>query len=82
MLTAGIVLSIMVIPFIASVMRDVFEIVPAVLKESAYALGSTTWEVVWNVVLPYTKIGSSAAQDAAFPHDPPGACPQPRATAR
>ncbi len=56
-LTAGIVLAIMVIPFIASVMRDVFDIVPAVLKESAYALGSTTWEVVWNVVLPYTKVG-------------------------
>ncbi len=47
-LTAGIILAIMVIPFIASVMRDVFEIVPAVLKESAYALGSTTWEVVWS----------------------------------
>ncbi|MGB7543395.1 MAG: phosphate ABC transporter permease subunit PstC [Burkholderiales bacterium] len=57
MLTAGIILAIMVIPFIASVMRDVFEVVPAVLKESAYALGSTTWEVVWNVVLPYTKVG-------------------------
>jgi len=56
-LTAGIILAIMVIPFIASVMRDVFEIVPAVLKESAYALGSTTWEVVWHVVLPYTKVG-------------------------
>jgi phosphate transport system permease protein len=56
-LTAGIILAIMVIPFIASVMRDVFEIVPSVLKESAYALGSTTWEVVWNVVLPYTKVG-------------------------
>ena len=56
-LSAGIILAIMVIPFIASVMRDVFEIVPAVLKESAYALGSTTWEVVWNVVLPYTKVG-------------------------
>jgi phosphate transport system permease protein len=56
-LTAGIVLAIMVIPFIASVMRDVFEVVPSVLKESAYALGSTTWEVVWSVVLPYTKIG-------------------------
>ena len=56
-LTAGLILAIMVIPFIASVMRDVFEIVPAVLKESAYALGSTTWEVVWNVVLPYTKVG-------------------------
>jgi phosphate transport system permease protein len=57
MLTAGIILAIMVIPFIASVMRDVFEIVPSVLKESAYALGSTTWEVVWHVVLPYTKVG-------------------------
>ncbi len=56
-LTAGIILAIMVIPFIASVMRDVFDIVPAVLKESAYALGSTTWEVVWHVVLPYTKVG-------------------------
>ena len=57
MLTAGIILAIMVIPFIASVMRDVFELVPAMLKESAYAVGATTWEVVWNVVLPYTKIG-------------------------
>jgi len=56
-LTAGIILAIMVIPFIAAVMRDVFDVVPPVLKESAYALGSTTWEVVWNVVLPYTKIG-------------------------
>ncbi len=56
-LTAGFILSVMVIPFIAAVMRDVFEIVPAVLKESAYAVGSTTWEVVWNVVLPYTKVG-------------------------
>ncbi len=55
--TAGIILSVMVIPFIASVMRDVFEVVPAVLKESAYGLGATTWEVVWNVVLPYTKVG-------------------------
>ena len=57
MLTAGLILSIMVIPFIAAVMRDVFEIVPPMLKESAYGLGATTWEVVWNVVLPYTKIG-------------------------
>jgi len=56
-LTAGIILAIMVTPFIAAVMRDVFEVVPSVLKESAYALGSTTWEVVWNVVLPYTKVG-------------------------
>ena len=56
-LTAGIILAIMVIPFIASVMRDVFDVVPPLLKESAYGLGATTWEVVWNVVLPYTKIG-------------------------
>ncbi len=56
-LTAGIILAIMVIPYIAAVMRDVFEVVPSVLKESAYALGSTTWEVVWNVVLPYTRVG-------------------------
>ena len=56
-LSAGVILSIMVIPFIASVMRDVFEIVPPVLKESAYGIGATTWEVVWNVVLPYTKVG-------------------------
>jgi phosphate transport system permease protein len=57
MLTAGVVLSIMVIPFISAVMRDVFELVPPMLKESAYALGATTWEVVWRVVLPYTKVG-------------------------
>ena len=57
MLTAGIILAIMVIPFIASVMRDVFEVVPTLLKESAYGLGATTWEVMWQVVLPYTKIG-------------------------
>jgi phosphate transport system permease protein len=57
MLSAGVILSIMVIPFIASVMRDVFEIVPPVLKESAYGIGCTTWEVVWNIVLPYTKVG-------------------------
>lgn len=57
MLTSGIILAIMVIPFISSVMRDVFEIVPSMLKESAYGLGATTWEVVWNVVLPYTRVG-------------------------
>jgi len=57
MLTAGLILSIMVIPFITAVMRDVFEIVPPMLKESAYGLGATTWEVVWRVVLPYTKVG-------------------------
>lgn len=57
LLTAGVVLSIMIIPFIASVMRDVFEIVPSLLKESAYGLGCTRWEVIWQVVLPYTKRG-------------------------
>jgi phosphate transport system permease protein len=57
LLSAGIILAIMVIPFIAAVMRDVFEVTPPMLKESAYALGSTTWEVVWRVVLPYTKTG-------------------------
>ncbi|MBC8023627.1 MAG: phosphate ABC transporter permease subunit PstC [Burkholderiales bacterium] len=57
MLTAGIILAVMVIPFITAVMRDVFELVPPMLKESAYGLGSTTWEVVWSVVLPYTKVG-------------------------
>ncbi|MFO1329886.1 MAG: phosphate ABC transporter permease subunit PstC [Rubrivivax sp.] len=56
-LSAGIILAIMVIPFIAAVMRDVFEVTPPMLKESAYGLGSTTWEVVWKVVLPYTKTG-------------------------
>ncbi len=57
MLTAGIILAIMVLPFIAAVMRDVFDLVPAVLKESAFGVGATTWEVVWNVVLPYAKSG-------------------------
>jgi phosphate ABC transporter membrane protein 1, PhoT family (TC 3.A.1.7.1) len=57
LLTAGIILAIMIIPFISSVMRDVFELVPTVLKESAYGLGATTWEVVWKVVLPYTRAG-------------------------
>jgi phosphate transport system permease protein len=56
-LTAGLILSVMIIPFIASVMRDVFEVVPTVLKESAYGLGCTKWEVVRKVVLPYTKNG-------------------------
>jgi len=56
-LSAGIILAIMIIPFIASVMRDVFEVTPPLLKESAYGLGSTTWEVVSKVVLPYTKAG-------------------------
>jgi phosphate transport system permease protein len=56
-LSAGIILAIMIIPFIAAVMRDVFEVTPTLLKESAYGLGATTWEVVSKVVLPYTKSG-------------------------
>ncbi|HTT01851.1 MAG TPA: phosphate ABC transporter permease subunit PstC [Steroidobacteraceae bacterium] len=56
-LTAGLVLAIMVLPFISSVMRDVFETVPDVLKESGYSLGATTWEVVWYVVVPYSRAG-------------------------
>jgi phosphate transport system permease protein len=56
-LSAGIILAIMIIPFIAAVMRDVFEVTPAMLKESAYGLGATTWEVVFKIVLPFTKTG-------------------------
>jgi len=56
-LTAGLILAIMVLPFITSISRDAFEAVPAVLKESAYGLGCTTWEVFRNVVLPYTRVG-------------------------
>ncbi|MHC5225019.1 phosphate ABC transporter permease PstC [Ignatzschineria sp. LJL83] len=56
-LTAGIILAIMIIPYIASVMRDVFERTPRIMKESAYGLGATTWEVIWKVILPYTKKG-------------------------
>jgi phosphate transport system permease protein len=56
-LSAGIILAIMIIPFISAVMRDVFEVTPPMLKESAYGLGATTWEVVTKVVLPYTKTG-------------------------
>jgi phosphate transport system permease protein len=56
-LTAGFILAIMVLPFISAVMRDVFETVPAILKESAYGLGATRAEVMWRVVLPYTRIG-------------------------
>jgi len=57
MLTASLILAIMVLPFITSISRDVFEAVPPVLKEAAYGLGCTTWEVVWYVVLPFTRIG-------------------------
>lgn len=56
-LVAGIILAFMVLPFVAAVMRDVFEIVPPILRESAYGLGCTTWEVVRKVVLPYTQKG-------------------------
>lgn len=56
-LSAGVILAIMIIPFIASVMRDVFEVTPPMLKESAYALGATTWEVAFKIVLPFTKVG-------------------------
>jgi phosphate transport system permease protein len=55
--TAGLILSIMAIPFISTVIREVFAQVPPMLKESAYGLGATTWEVVWKVMLPYTRIG-------------------------
>ena len=56
-LTASFILAIMIIPFIAAVMRDVFEVVPPMLKESAYGLGATTWEVLWTIVIPETKTG-------------------------
>ena len=55
--TAGLILAIMITPFISSVMRDVFLQTPAMLKESAYGLGATTWEVIWRVVVPHSKIG-------------------------
>jgi phosphate transport system permease protein len=57
MLTASLILSIMVLPFITSISRDVFETVPPMLKESAYGIGCTTWEVVSNIVLPFTRVG-------------------------
>jgi phosphate transport system permease protein len=56
-LTAGLILTIMVLPFVTAISRDVFEAVPAVLKEAAYGVGCTTWEVVRYVVLPYTRVG-------------------------
>ena len=55
--TAGLILSIMILPFISAVTRDVFETVPAMLKEATYGLGCTTWEVMWRVVLPYARSG-------------------------
>src|SRR6202521_1559408 len=56
-LTSGLILAIMVLPFVTSITRDVFEAVPSVLKEAAYGLGCTRWEVVRNVVLPYARVG-------------------------
>lgn len=56
-LTAGLILAIMVLPFITSITRDVFEAVPPVLKEAAYGMGCTTWEVLRHVVLPYARVG-------------------------
>jgi phosphate transport system permease protein len=58
MLPAGIILGIMIIPFITALMRDVFLTTPKFLKESAYGVGATQWEVIWNVVLPYTRVGA------------------------
>ncbi len=57
MLTAGLILAIMVLPFVTSISRDVFETVPPMLKESAYGIGCTTWEVVSNIVIPHTRVG-------------------------
>jgi phosphate transport system permease protein len=57
MLTAGLILAVMILPFISSISRDVFESVPPVLKEAAYGIGCTTWEVIRHVVIPYTRIG-------------------------
>ncbi len=56
-LCAGVILAIMIIPYIAAVMRDVFEQTPVMMKESAYGIGCTTWEVIWRIVLPFTKNG-------------------------
>src|SRR5439155_2048806 len=56
-LTAGLILAIMVLPFVTSTSRDVFDVVPTVLKEAAYGIGCTTWEVVRSVVLPYARVG-------------------------
>ena len=57
LLCAGVILAIMIIPYISAVMRDVFEVTPVLLKESAYGIGCTTWEVMWKIVLPFTKNG-------------------------
>ena len=56
-LTAGLVLAVMILPFVTAISRDVFETVPSVLKEAAYGVGATTFEVVGNIVIPYTRVG-------------------------
>ena len=63
-LCAGVILAIMIIPYIASVMRDVFEVTPVLLKESAYGIGCTTWEVMWKIVLPFTQDRCDRRRDA------------------
>src|SRR5271168_263364 len=55
--TAGLVLAVMILPFVTAISRDVFETVPSVLKEAAYGVGATTFEVVGNIVIPYTRVG-------------------------
>ena len=57
LLFAGVILAIMIIPYIAAVMRDVFEVTPVMLKEAGYGMGCTTWEVIWKIILPHTKVG-------------------------
>ena len=57
LLTAGIILAIMVLPFITSITRDVFQTVPTLLRESAYGMGMTTWEVVRSIIIPYCRVG-------------------------
>ena len=57
LLCAGVILAIMIIPYISAVMRDVFEVTPVMLKEAGYGMGCTTWEVIWKIILPHTKVG-------------------------
>ena len=54
---AGLVLAVMILPFVTAISRDVFDTVPVVLKEAAYGVGATTFEVVGNIVIPYTRVG-------------------------
>src|SRR5580698_977262 len=77
MLTSGLILAIMVLPFVTSITRDVFEAVPGVLKEAAYGLGCTTWEVVRNVALPYARVGVIAGRHRSSRPAPPSQLPSP-----